>query len=224
VLSAAAAKTDRIKLGTNVTPLPRRRPWILARQLATLDQISEGRVILGAGLGGDGQGRTAGEEFTRFGEKSHYQVLAEMCDESLDLLRLFWSGNEVNYSGKHYRVEKAEFLPKPIQEPSIPIWIGGNSKAALRRASRHDGWITGGPCPSVGDPGLSPLEVKRKADSIGKKVEIAYAYEYSDDAEERREFLEETRDAGVDWSLDLVSAMRFNGEVALDYIKKGPPI
>ena len=178
---------------------------------------------MGAGLGGDGRRKTAGEEFTRFGEEADYRVLAEMCDESLELLRLFWSGEEVNYHGKHYNVEKATFLPKPLQKPSIPIWIGGNSKAALRRVSKYDGWITGGPCPSVGDPGFSPSEVKKKAVSIGKRVEVAYAYEYSEDEAERRVFLQEVSEVGIDWSLDLVSAMRFDGKTALDYIKKGPP-
>ena len=138
-------------------------------------------------------------------------------------MRLFWSGEEVNYMGKHYNVKKVIFIPKPVQKPSIPIWIGGNSKAALRRASRHDGWVTGGPCPSVGDPGLSPGELRQKADYIGKKVDIVYAYEYPDEEARRDAFIKELVEAGIDWSLDLVSAKRFDGKGALDYIRKGPP-
>ncbi len=223
VLAAAASQTDKIKLGTNVTPLPRRRPWILARQLATIDQLSGGRVILGAGLGGDGRSKTAGEEFTRFGEESKYRVLAEMCDESLELLKGFWSGEEVNFEGKHYHVEKATFTPSPVNG-AIPIWIGGNSRAALRRAGRHDGWVTGGPCPSVHDPGLSPYEVRVKAETIGKKVDVVYAYEYPDSKEELNKMIRMSEDEGIEWSLDLVSALRYSPEEALEYIRGGPPV
>jgi alkanesulfonate monooxygenase SsuD/methylene tetrahydromethanopterin reductase-like flavin-dependent oxidoreductase (luciferase family) len=229
ILAAAAGMTEEITLGTNVTPLPRRRPQILARQLVTIDQISGGRVVLGAGLGGEGKGPDAGEEFTAFGEESKYTVLAEMCDESLDIITGLWSGEHLTYRGKHYTVEDVTFQPTPVQRPRIPIWIGGNSHGALKRAAKYDGWVTGGPSPSAGDPGLTLDEVGDRVKYIQSNrvadapLDVAYAFEFPEERRRMEELTNKAEEAGVTWMLDGIFGLRFNGEKALEHVRRGPP-
>jgi alkanesulfonate monooxygenase SsuD/methylene tetrahydromethanopterin reductase-like flavin-dependent oxidoreductase (luciferase family) len=137
LLTSAAAVTEKIKLVSGVAPLPRYRPHLLARLLTSLDILSQGRVILGAGLG------SVDEEFTSFGEPGEKKVRAAMLDEGLQVLTQLWSGQPVIFHGKHYTLEVAALALTPIQKPHPPIWIGGESQPALRRAARWDGWIMG---------------------------------------------------------------------------------
>jgi probable F420-dependent oxidoreductase len=138
VLAAVAQATTRIRLGTAVTPLPRRRPAVVANCLATLDRLSNGRVILGAGLGG------VAREFGAFGEPADDRRRGAMLDESLTVIDALWRGDEVNHRGDYYTVDGVTLAPLPVQRPRPPIWIGGGSPAARRRAARWDGWIIGG--------------------------------------------------------------------------------
>src|SRR5215207_8601580 len=138
LLTAAALATSRIRLGTLVTPVARRRPQQLARQVATLDAVSGGRVIFGAGLGGPIE-----DEFGSFGEPTDPAVLAERLDEGLDLLQRYWSGEPVNHDGRHYRVRDVSLLPASVQRPRPPVWIGGfwPHRRPMRRAARWDGVV-----------------------------------------------------------------------------------
>jgi len=135
-LAAIAMRTKHIKLGPMVTPLPRRRPWKLARETVTLDQLSGGRLILGIGLGSDRSG-----EYRDFGETTDAKVRGEMLDEGLAILTQLWSGEEFSYEGQHYQLSQVQFLPKPLQQPRIPIWVAGNwpHKMPFRRAAKFDG-------------------------------------------------------------------------------------
>jgi alkanesulfonate monooxygenase SsuD/methylene tetrahydromethanopterin reductase-like flavin-dependent oxidoreductase (luciferase family) len=134
-LTAIALNTDRIRFGPLVTPLARRRPWKVAREAATLDQLSNGRMILGVGLGADRH------EFDDLGEAAEPKTRAAMLDEALDVLAGLWSGAPFSYSGQHYHVRETLFLPPPLQRPRIPIWVGGiwPNRAPFRRAARWDG-------------------------------------------------------------------------------------
>ncbi|HEY4387092.1 MAG TPA: LLM class flavin-dependent oxidoreductase [Ktedonobacteraceae bacterium] len=135
-LAAIAMRTKRIKIGPMVTPLPRRRPWKLAREAVTLDHLSEGRLILGIGLGSD-----RSREYSSFGEVSDPKVHGEMLDEGLELLAKLWSGEEFSFDGNHYHLSQVRFLPTPRQQPRIPVWIAGYwpSKKPFRRAAQWDG-------------------------------------------------------------------------------------
>jgi alkanesulfonate monooxygenase SsuD/methylene tetrahydromethanopterin reductase-like flavin-dependent oxidoreductase (luciferase family) len=128
--------TTRLRLGTLVTPVARRRPEQLARQVATLDALSGGRVIFGAGLGGPIE-----DEFGSFGDCTDRRVLAARLDEGLELLSRYWSGEVVNHQGPHYQVRDVRLLPASVQRPRPPIWIGGfwPSRPPMRRAARWDG-------------------------------------------------------------------------------------
>jgi alkanesulfonate monooxygenase SsuD/methylene tetrahydromethanopterin reductase-like flavin-dependent oxidoreductase (luciferase family) len=136
LLTAAALATTRISLGPLVTPVPRRRPQQLARQVATLDNLSGGRVIFGAGLSGPIE-----DEYGSFGEPTDAKLLAKRLDEGLYLLDRYWSGEPVTHDGAHYQVQDVTLLPRPMQRSRVPVWIGGfwPHRAPMRRAARWDG-------------------------------------------------------------------------------------
>lgn len=135
VLAAAAQATSRIRLGTAVTAVARHRPENLAQTVATLDRLSGGRAILGAGLGG------TKVEFTAFGAARPGGVV---LDEALEVMTALWSGDDVHHQGAHYTVDGVRLAPLPLQRPRVPVWVGGTAPGALRRAARWDGWIVGG--------------------------------------------------------------------------------
>lgn len=138
-LTAAAMASETLRIGPMVMPLARRRPAIVARQTATLDLLSGGRLTLGVGLGSD----RFGEEFSRFGDEVDDRKRAAMMDESLDILRAAWSGAAVRHHGEHYTVDDVEFLPRPAQDGGVPIWIAGfpGKVRPRRRAARYDGFF-----------------------------------------------------------------------------------
>jgi alkanesulfonate monooxygenase SsuD/methylene tetrahydromethanopterin reductase-like flavin-dependent oxidoreductase (luciferase family) len=134
-MAAMAMVTSELALGPMITPLPRRRPVKLAREVAALDQLSDGRVVLGVGIGGDGAG-----ELSATGEELDDRVRGEMLDEGLEVLRAAWTGEELQHRGKHYTARDLAVLPRPVQDP-LPIWVAvryGRSKP-LQRAARFDG-------------------------------------------------------------------------------------
>jgi alkanesulfonate monooxygenase SsuD/methylene tetrahydromethanopterin reductase-like flavin-dependent oxidoreductase (luciferase family) len=135
-MAAMATATQRIRLGPMVTPLARRRPQIVARQLVALDHLSGGRMVLGVGLGLDG----SGEELLRFGEELDIGVRAEQLDEALALLHELLSGDEVHHRGPHFTADGVRFQPIPVQG-HLPVWVGARwpNQRPLRRAAREDG-------------------------------------------------------------------------------------
>ncbi len=144
-LTVAATRTARIRLGTAVTPLPRRRPVDLARQVVTLDRLSGGRVTLGVGTG------SMPWEWDYSGEEPDPVVRGDMLDEGLDVVTRLWSGEPVRHTGTHYRLAgpdgwAALHHPPPVQRPRVPVWVAGtwlggdhDGGRPLRRAARWDG-------------------------------------------------------------------------------------
>jgi alkanesulfonate monooxygenase SsuD/methylene tetrahydromethanopterin reductase-like flavin-dependent oxidoreductase (luciferase family) len=120
-LAAMASATSSIRLGTTVTPVPRRRPWKLAAEAVALDHLSGGRLILGVGLG-DPSDPFLGS----VGEPTDPSVLAEKLDEALTVIDALWTGESVHHSGTHYNLDGVELTARPLQRPRIPIWVGGN--------------------------------------------------------------------------------------------------
>jgi alkanesulfonate monooxygenase SsuD/methylene tetrahydromethanopterin reductase-like flavin-dependent oxidoreductase (luciferase family) len=138
-LAAIATGTERIRFGPLITPLARRRPAKVAREAAALDVLSGGRLTLGVGLGSD---HYAGE-FSTTGEEVDDRRRASMLDESLTILEAAWSGEPVHHQGEHYTLDGVRFLPRPVQRPRVPIWVGGLAGNArpLRRAARYEGFF-----------------------------------------------------------------------------------
>jgi alkanesulfonate monooxygenase SsuD/methylene tetrahydromethanopterin reductase-like flavin-dependent oxidoreductase (luciferase family) len=138
VLAVVASRTSRIKLGTMITPVPRRRPWQLARETTTLDRLSGGRLILGVGIGSPAYG-----DFGIFHEPEAARDRADLLDEGLDVLAGLWSGERFSYAGQHFTVDPVRFTPPPVQRPRIPVWVGGVLPAGrpIDRAARWDGMV-----------------------------------------------------------------------------------
>jgi alkanesulfonate monooxygenase SsuD/methylene tetrahydromethanopterin reductase-like flavin-dependent oxidoreductase (luciferase family) len=185
-LAAVAVETEQLTLGTAVTPLPRRRPQVVAQQLGTLERLNGGRVVLGAGLGGNEK------EFTAFGEDFDPHRRAKLLDDGLGLVRELWQG---------------------------PIWIGGNSAPALRRASRWDGWIAN----SVATDGMTMTadELARKVKTIGGGAGFDVACNgYSAAGDEA--LCAEYAEAGATWWFENVHDRRFPPEELLARVAAGP--
>jgi alkanesulfonate monooxygenase SsuD/methylene tetrahydromethanopterin reductase-like flavin-dependent oxidoreductase (luciferase family) len=137
-LAAMAVNTKRIRLGTTVTALARRRPWKVARETVTIDHLSNGRLTLGVGLG-----FPPDQEFSRFGEDPNDKVRAAKLDEALEVMVGLWSGKPFAYRGARFTVKRTQFLPPSKQKPRIPIWVGGfwPHKRPFIRAAKWDGVI-----------------------------------------------------------------------------------
>lgn len=151
-LAAAAVLTTRIRLGTMLTPVPRRRPWELAGQTMTVDRLSGGRVILSAGLGvSDAEPR-----FWIFEDDPGRKRRAELLDEGLELMQRLWRAEPFEYAGEHYRARRTEEMLPPaiVQQPRIPTWVVGlwPRPKSMRRVVHYDGWI-----PNYAPPGASPV-------------------------------------------------------------------
>ncbi|MGH2517712.1 MAG: LLM class flavin-dependent oxidoreductase [Ktedonobacterales bacterium] len=234
-LAAIAMSTERIRIGPIVTPLPRRRPWKVAREAATLDQLSHGRLTLGVGLGWD-----EWREYSAFGESPNDKTHAAMLDEGLNVMTGLWSGAPFSYSGQHYTVRDAQFLPAPVQSPRIPIWVAclWPNKAPLRRAARWDGV-----CPILGGPGrqFTPDEVRemlayiqqhRVADSPSRSEEnresdapfdmVLAGYVGNEPAEQAAERLRAYAEAGVTWWQEGFW-WDDTPDIARERIRQGPP-
>ena len=136
LLAAAAMTTERIRLMSLVTPIPRRHPWKLSRECVSVDLLSDGRLTLGVGIGWP-----TDPEYTRFKGETDLRTRADMLDEGLDILTGLWSGEPFSFSGKHYEIEEVTFLPRPVQQPRIPIWVAAMwpQRRPVRRAARWDG-------------------------------------------------------------------------------------
>lgn len=154
-LAAAAVATERVRLGPLVTPLPRRRPWNVAKSAVSLDHLTGGRVVLGVGIGVE-----RGPEFPAFGEETDARRRGDMLDEGLAVVRAAWSGEPVTVTGSHYRVDGVRFLPTPLQPGGIPIWAATEAVRGrpVRRAATLDG---------VFPIGISPAQLPAVIDQVG---------------------------------------------------------
>jgi Luciferase-like monooxygenase len=146
-----------------ITPVPRRRPWKLARETITLDRLSKGRLILGVGLG-------AAEDdggFFKVGEAMDIRLRAQRLDEGLAILSGLWSGKPFSFSGAHYDVKEMTMLPTPVQSPRIPVWVPGvlTKNKSMRRALEWDGII---PQKYKSMERMTPSEVRELKKFVGE--------------------------------------------------------
>jgi probable F420-dependent oxidoreductase len=226
-LAAAAARTRRIRLGAMVTPVPRRRPWKLAREVASLDVLSGGRVVFGAGLG-----EPADAEFAAYGEDPDPLVRRGRLDEGLELLRLLWSGRRVSFSGEHFKVEGVTFRPTPVQE-RVPIWVAGNwpSKRPFRRAAQMDGVMP----ERGGGELLEPSELREALAFVAEERErqgieadrpfdvLAAGYTDQAGSATARETVAAYEEAGATWWIERFHAGRGPLEWTRERVREGPP-
>jgi alkanesulfonate monooxygenase SsuD/methylene tetrahydromethanopterin reductase-like flavin-dependent oxidoreductase (luciferase family) len=223
-LAAIAVATERVRIGTMVTPLPRRRPWQVARQAVTLDHLSGGRVTLGVGLGSSPQ-----MEFAPFGEETGDRERAALLDEGLDIVSRLWSGDAVDADG-HYRLRRARSLPVPFQRPRIPIWVAGNwpNRGPLRRASRFEGVFPQRIPTDPDDWMLSPDDVRAIVTAVrgfratDEPFDVAVALSDEGDASRRADMIAEYSDAGVTWWMEGILEDAGTLEEIRTVIRDGP--
>ncbi len=221
-LAAMAAATTRIRFGPLVTPLPRRRPQKLARESVALDHLSGGRLTLGVGIGSD-----LGHEYSCYGESVDDKAHAAMLDEGLDVLTGLWSGETFSHAGPYYTVRDARFLPTPVQQPRIPIWVAGvwPNKRPFRRAARWDGVVPLG----KNDANLTPTDVREMLAYVRSQRTATGAFDvvgsgFTGNLEEQRaaDLLHEYADAGVTWWQEGLLPDD-PVEAARKRIRQGPP-
>jgi alkanesulfonate monooxygenase SsuD/methylene tetrahydromethanopterin reductase-like flavin-dependent oxidoreductase (luciferase family) len=223
-LTAIACNTSRIRLGPLVTPLPRRRPWKVAREALSLDHLSNGRLTLGVGIGAPPD-----VEFDYFGEQSDERTRARKLDEGLDIITGLWSGEPFSYSGTYYQLEEMTFLPKPKQQPRIPIWVGGGvpRKAPFRRAARYDGVA---PVHSKWPEPVQPhhledvIKVIQSERGSLRDYDVVVSGETSGkDSTKDREKVESWIQTGATWFLEDIHGLRAEMPELRERIRSGPP-
>ncbi len=226
LLSAIALKTERVRLGPMVTPLPRRRPWKLARETVTLDRLSGGRLILGVGLGYPPR-----DEFEQFGEDGDEKVRAKKLDEGLDVLTGLWSGEPFSYQCEYYTIApETVFLPRPVQSPRIPIWVAGfwPKKAPFRRAARWDGVyplsLTAEPDENLPLDELRAVVAYIKSQRAGDApFDVLAGSSTPGDPAAGAEIVALYAEAGATWWIEGIHPMRGPFEEMRQRVRQGPP-
>jgi alkanesulfonate monooxygenase SsuD/methylene tetrahydromethanopterin reductase-like flavin-dependent oxidoreductase (luciferase family) len=225
-LGAVALATHRVKLGPMVTPIARRRPWKLARESVTLDRLSEGRLILGVGLGDPVQ-----TEFGTFGEETDARRRAEMLDEGLAVLAGLWRGEPFSFEGEHFQVKDALSWPPPLQSARIPIWVAGlwPHRRPMRRAARWDGVF---PIKlTEGDPErLTPDEIREIVAYVQAHRETAEPFDVvmggvtpADDRARAAEIVAPYAEAGLTWWHEVAPDLLTPLDEVRTRIRQGPP-
>ena len=209
-LTAAAMVTEHIRLGTLLSPISRMRPWKLASETATLDNLSNGRVILSVGLGAINTG------FAEFGEETDRRTRAKLMDEGLEILTGLWGGQPYSYEGKHYTVQDMDNSPlppppPPVQKPRIPIWVVGAwpRMKSMRRVLRYDGLL-----PVMMDEtgkfvNFTPHDLRAMVDFISTNCVGSTPFDIivegetpGDDPDKARETINPWSEAGATWWIE----------------------
>jgi probable F420-dependent oxidoreductase len=231
-LSAAAMATTRLRLGTTVTPLPRRRPWKLARETVSLDRLSAGRLTLSVGIG------LGAAEWDALGEEPDARTRGAMLDEGLEVLTGLWSGEPFSYEGAHYSVAGTTFRPVPYQSPRIPVWVGGfwPNKAPFRRMARWDGMF-----PLFGEAESLAQELEQLREAVAYVKErragtspfdvVCSGVTPGDKPDEAREIVGRYAAMGTTWWLEAIAPYRlglgFDEPWPMDALRErvlqGPP-
>lgn len=230
-LTAAAMRTSTIRLGTMLTPISRMRPWKLASETATLDNLSDGRVILAVGLGAVDSG------FIPFGEVTDKKIRAELMDEGLEILTGLWKGQPFSYQGKHYQIQPTEFMPPPppVQQPRIPIWVVGGypSVKSMARAMKYDGLI-----PNVLEKKDGKLAAAHEMTPAHLREMVAYVRQQrtattpydviaegttpGQDKSRAKAIVQEWEDAGATWWLEAMWNASGTEDIQ-QRLRQGPP-
>lgn len=220
-LCAIALATQRLRIGALMTPMAAYLPWQLARQAISLDHLSGGRLIFGAGLGfqeGD---------FLAVGEDAAARVRAEKLDEGLAILRLFWKGEPFSFAGKHYQMRQAQLLPAPVQSPTIPIWLAGvwPHRKPLRRAAGFEGLYIASERAS-GEP-LTPADLREAVAYVRSQRQQTSPFDVVfagvTEATQAAAVIQPYAQAGATWWLEGIWVERGTLQEMRERIQQGPP-
>jgi alkanesulfonate monooxygenase SsuD/methylene tetrahydromethanopterin reductase-like flavin-dependent oxidoreductase (luciferase family) len=223
-LAAIAMTTGRMRIGTMVTPLSRRRPWVLARQISAIDQLSGGRLVVGIGLGDDGW-----REFSAFGEVAEPVPRGRILDESLEVLQRLLNGADVDFDGDDLTVHTTAFLPRPVQNP-VPFWAACRwpNRRPLARAARLQGCFPifragqdSPPPPSAAD--LIALRGVLREFGAAEPYDIAVRVAlHRMDAGRHADRVAELAEVGVTWALQAFAPGRDAAGIEA-VVRAGPP-
>lgn len=220
-LAGIATKTQEMRIGTLVTPIARYQPWKLARETASIDQLSGGRLVLGVGLGDPAE-----IEFKPFGEDSDDRVRAAKLDEGLETLVGLWSGEQFNYEGEYCKIRDVRFLPRTFQTPRIPIWVAGRwpRQKPFLRAAQWDGVF---PLGLSRGSKLNPQEIRRVKEFVyGHRTYTSHydivATSGADGQLESDEVMSAYEAAGATWWMQDMRRWRNSYDELLTQIRKSP--
>lgn len=225
VLGAIAARTSRIRVGTMITPVPRRRPWKLARECVTADHLSNGRLILSVGLGA----ATDDAGFYKVGEAMDLKVRADRLDEGLAIIDGLWKGTACTFAGKHFRLEGMTMIPSPVQKPRIPIWVVAvwQKPKSMRRILSWDGVI---PQKFNSYDPLSPDEIRQLCAYVGEHRTAQGAFDIvtggssaANKSQRPADIVRPYLEAGATWWIegDMTAD---TVQKCFDRVREGPPI
>jgi alkanesulfonate monooxygenase SsuD/methylene tetrahydromethanopterin reductase-like flavin-dependent oxidoreductase (luciferase family) len=217
-LGLIADRTERVLVSTSITPIARRRPTKLAREILTLHQISDGRFVFGAGNG------LWPNEFDDLGDAADLKVRAEMLDEGLELLQSLWSGESVDHQGTHYRAKAQTFAPGGAE---IPVWLGASwpNQKPIRRAARFDGLV------AINQDAATPLTPDQVAEVSGWIAEsrtsdapfnLGFCTYSSDDAQADAVRAQAYVTAGASWWVDVSNPVEALEDLRTR-VRHGPP-
>lgn len=226
-LGALALATEKVRLGNIISPLSRRRPWKVARETVTVDHLSNGRLVLPVGLGTLDDG---GFSKVR-GEPTDRRLRAERLDESLEILTGLWTGESFAYTGKHFQFDEMTFLPRPVQQPRIPIWVVGAwpSEKSMRRAARYDGLLPAVVGGSPDNPGLTPDKLREMAAWLTTHREATTPFDIvvegrtPADPAHAAATVAPWAEAGATWWLEAMWAEPNAYDDLLARVRQGPP-
>ncbi len=226
ILAAAAVRTRRVTLGAMIFPLSRRRPWKVVREALTVDHLSNGRLVIPVGLGAVDDGG-----FSRVHpETTDRRERAELLDETLEILDLAWKGDAFSFKGAHYQLDDIRFVPKPVQQPRIPIWVVGSwpRPKSMARAAKWDGVL-----PSVFASPFDQLTPEHVADVCAWVREhrpddapfevVIEGVSPGDDPAWIEDTLRPLADAGATWWIESRWEAPNDPDTLLARIRQGPP-
>lgn len=221
-LTAIALQTTRIRIGLLVLPLARHRPWLVAKRLADLDQLSGGRVICTVGLG------VSDSAFSPYGEESDPVIRAKKLDEGLAILTGLWTTDPFSFTGEHYHLHQVSLASHPVQSPRIPLWVAGHwpRRPPFRRAAKFDGicfachhdekrkWFT----LDEFQTGLAYVRIHRKQDT---PFEVIMSGETPLDRQQGNDIVTPFQEAGATWWVE--EGLGWTFEEFRARIRSGPP-
>lgn len=222
VLSAVASVTERIRLGVLMLALPRRRPWKVAKELATVDRLSAGRLITGFGLG------SMDREYAGFGEEPELKARAEKLDEGLDVIVRSWTGEQFSFDGRHHQAHAVRMLPPPAQKPRPPIWLAGRwpNKSPFARAARWDGVMPihsdygkGETMPPQTIAEIREFITARRGSSDGFDIAVEGT---TDGNRYDPRLMSSYQRAGLTWWVEALGWWRGDAKAAIDRVLLGP--
>ncbi|MEU0203835.1 MULTISPECIES: LLM class flavin-dependent oxidoreductase [unclassified Streptomyces] len=226
VVTAVLAGTRRILSGPVVTPLASRQPWKVARETVTLDYLSEGRLVLGVGLGA-----AQDTDFSAFGDDVSLAERAARVDEALTVIQRLWSGQEVSHAGERFCLDRVTFLPTPLRPPRVPVWTAATwparGRGALDRAARWDGIVPMARDRAGGLRGPTAEELTEVLTAVGPTKpgwavavpgRMAPAYPVA-----ARDYVRNYHGRGATWWLESFDPWSRDPREAHDWAVQGPP-